>query len=903
MLKILKPESTAEVSLQNCGPRCLRLNSQTDINFEIKIDNQVNQTGFEKGGALEVFSSYNQDVKHAMLNKISISAPEFHVMGKTKTLHIPSLDFFKESSLGDNLRYWLVGHEIHPYVSQGKLLIKPVQQTAFFAYQQAIQDGAKSFLHISPTAVGKTLVLSQALVDSIARAPEGKNIVIATVNRVHIVDQLSQAIQKEISHTKERGKDIQVINWNHEKTMDFEKAFSLASNRDGSTVFVITTQALKRILTHLGVKLNKKLKSHLNAIFIDEAHHLGAYLTKEVLLHLQKTSGIFLYGATATPLHHEVNLRDLFDKVHWSYLNTQKNLFEDHPSEGILRQLSQGIERGDLTPFDDLYFIADSLFKPRALGKIRHEGDKVSTLSIQDKGQESKQNGLFVTENNRRVLNPDYYQKLAEILYPILVTHEKGFLVTATVREAERLTEFLTKPFPKWQFESYHYGKSRQEKSEILSRSRERGRPHYIVAVRALDEGVDLPHLSTYIDLNANIPIKQMLQRIGRVLRLQAGKLSSDIVLLIDYRDEQIARDLLNVLDLIKKVHFNKTVRDKEESAEEEGFVLAQPKERVFYREDLASFREVLEETVRQFWLNSNVTSANRPALKEFIRFVIEQKDIRTQPEYQRARKEDASLKRFPSWPEQVYPDFKWPGRRKWVTSANRPTLKEFISFVIEQKDIRTQAEYQKQRKTDDSLKRFPSWPEQVYPNFKWPGRDVVTSANRPTLEEFIRTVKQKNIRTRTEYERQRKIDTSLKRFPSYPEKSYPDFKWPGRKVRVTSTNRPTLEEFIRTVEQKDIKTQKEYNKQRKTDASLKRFPSMPEQVYPDFKWPGRGRIRLAKHEIPPVEEFTRFVIEQKNIRTQKEYNKARKIDTSLKRFPSYPEKSYPDFKWLGRNR
>ena len=50
-------------------------------------------------------------------------------------------------------------------------------------------------------------------------------------------------------------------------------------------------------------------------------------------------------------------------------------------------------------------------------------------------------------------------------------------------------------------FETYHSGLSRKERSEVLNRSKGKN-PHYIVAVRALDEGVNLPHLSAYIDLN-----------------------------------------------------------------------------------------------------------------------------------------------------------------------------------------------------------------------------------------------------------------------------------------------------------------------------------------------------------------------------------------------------------------
>ena len=53
-------------------------------------------------------------------------------------------------------------------------MIKPVQSIALQAYKEAIQSGAKSFLHIGSTAVGKTLVFTKALVDHLINQPKEK---------------------------------------------------------------------------------------------------------------------------------------------------------------------------------------------------------------------------------------------------------------------------------------------------------------------------------------------------------------------------------------------------------------------------------------------------------------------------------------------------------------------------------------------------------------------------------------------------------------------------------------------------------------------------------------------------------------------------------------------------------
>ena len=552
LAEVVKPDLLEKIQWESCGPRCLRLVSETSVSFEVELNSNV-------------------------------SSPKLHLTKTSKVLKIPEKDFSDLSLSANDLRYWLVGHELHPYMEgPGSIMIKPVQLLAFEAYKEAIQSGAKSFLHVLPTGVGKTLVFVKALVDLLQRRPKENSISIVTVDQIRIVNQLAQAMEKEIAESAE-SLDVQVLNWNSGKQRTaFLNSISKPSSMAEATVLVMTSQSLKSVLSDPSSELYKRISDRLSAIFIDEAHHLGAEITREVLLRIQEKSGAFLYGTTATPVHQEVNLRDLFEKVHWSYLNDRGSFFQDHPSEAILRQLSMAIERGDLTPFDNLYFIADTLLTGRENG-----------------------GNVFVSENKRRVLNPDYYQKLAQVIYPILNSNKKGFFVTATVQEAERLTDFLNRTFPEVEFSSYHYRKTKGEREEITDRFEENENSHYLVTVRALDEGVNLPTLSAYIDLNASVPIKQMLQRIGRVLRLYPGKISSDIVLLIDYRDEQIAKDLLNVLDVVKEVSFSKTIREEdlsEESASNEGILLSQPEAKALSREDLIEFQKKLEDIVTSFW-------------------------------------------------------------------------------------------------------------------------------------------------------------------------------------------------------------------------------------------------------------------------------------------------------------
>ena len=178
---------------------------------------------------------------------------------------------------------------------------------------------------------------------------------------------------------------------------------------------------------------------------MDEAHHLGASHTKSALLKLKKKVEPFFIGATATPVHPHINLRDLFDKEHWSYLNETKNLFQTHSTDKTLEQLALAIRKGEVTPFDDLYSIGESNFHTT----------NTEPLFIQG-------------ESDFYVLNPYHYNRLAGILHPILEFNPKGFIVTASIAEAERLTSFLNDTFEGIIFETYHSGLSRKERSEVL---------------------------------------------------------------------------------------------------------------------------------------------------------------------------------------------------------------------------------------------------------------------------------------------------------------------------------------------------------------------------------------------------------------------------------------------------
>ncbi|MCY4512321.1 MAG: DEAD/DEAH box helicase family protein, partial [Bdellovibrionales bacterium] len=666
--------------ITSCGADCFSLHSNSSSSFQIEL------------------------APHLISPEIVLSPSSL------KVLKLPSWSALENTSL---LKFWLVGHELHPQISPTETLqYTKTQKIAFKAIKTARQEGSSSILLISPTGTGKTLILSRSVKDNLF---PGLHLV--TAHQIHLVDQLHQALQEEL---KETGTFI--INWNERSNHTFADEVEQATTLEEPVVLVITTQTLKSQLHFLEDQhsnLYEELIKNTKGVYLDEAHHLGAFYTKAVLLKLQEQSGAFLVGTTATPVHHEINLRELFEREHWSYLNGEKDPFQSHPPEKIIEQLSLAIQEGEITPFEDLYIFGPVNF------------------------QETEEHPLFTKgESNFYVLNPHHYNRLAGLLYRTIQSNRKGFIVTASISEANRLVNFLSQVFKDTEFEAYHSDLTRGERQGILNRS-EQSEAHYIVAVRALDEGVDLPHLSAYIDLNTNVSVKQMVHRIGRVLRLYPGKLGSDIVLLSGYMDATRAEELLSLLDMaqVSSGFSGGVLRYASGDSD-----IMNDEVRPLSREELlelrGELRRELENSTWSFW-------KEKPPIEK-VAEILRRKGIKTQTEYWEKRKSDPELQLLPDSLPHAY-KMKWSDIQKLVglkvvVRAEDHSLEE-IAEILRRKEIRTLTEYWEKRKSDPELQKLPYNLNIAY-NIKWSDIQKLVGLIKPPIEKVAEILQKKGIKT-----------------------------------------------------------------------------------------------------------------------------------------------------------
>ncbi len=380
----------------------------------------------------------------------------------------------------------------------------PSQKTAFSAYEKALRSKAKSFLHIAPLSDSR--LMAHALMERLIKTKKrGSNIAIVVVSRTQWIDPLLD-VMKKTAEEYSAIMNIDVMSWHRNISSD------LAGSDSAGSAVMMTFQQLKQILRNPDSESYELLLPSLSAVFMHLTPPLERELIGDIALSLQEKSSAFVYGQSGTSLHPSNSLSHLFEKTHYSYLNTEKDLFQDpavsDPVKGLLRQFSLGVQQGELTHFKGPAFM------------------DLSKAQIPNRP-------LFVFENQRKVLNPFYYLELVNRLSVVFKLHSRGVLLTGTKASAENLSSVLNSIFPDRNFDPYHYGLSAEERQDILMDSRE-SKYHYIVAVRSFDEVVRLPHLSVLIDLNVHAPVRDRLEMAGPVLSLYPGKQESQIIFLLD---------------------------------------------------------------------------------------------------------------------------------------------------------------------------------------------------------------------------------------------------------------------------------------------------------------------------------------------------------------------------------
>ena len=378
-------------------------------------------------------------------------------------------------------------------------LIKPNKPSSFFlreyqkeAVRSWVENGYKGILEMA-TGTGKTFTSLSA---SIEVFNQDKRIaLIITCPFTHLVEQWEQNVMKF------QYKPILAYQNKNSWLDDFNNNIISFNSGYKNSLCCITTNS-----TFISEEFLQSLKRINGPIMIiaDEAHYIGAIQIK------QKIPQYIQYrlGLTATPTRWFDDegtdfLYSYFDKVVFSY------------------DLDEAIKNGYLTHYDYYPILVDltddELFE---YSELTRQIIKLMNRAEKDQAAKERLNLILIKRSNILKNASNKFEKLEEILKAREKIEHTIFYCSP--QQKEKLLFLLGKKL-NVRTHQFTYEEGNKERQTILEKFAN-GRLHAVVAMKCLDEGVDVPSTKSAFFLASSTNPKEFIQRRGRVLRNSPGK-------------------------------------------------------------------------------------------------------------------------------------------------------------------------------------------------------------------------------------------------------------------------------------------------------------------------------------------------------------------------------------------
>ena len=246
--------------------------------------------------------------------------------------------------------------------------------------------------------------------------------------------------------------------------------------------------------------LNRHLLQYFSLVVVDEIHHLSAPTWKQIVEVIKDKK---VMGLTATPEN------AILPIVYYMGIGLarEKKAVVNVEIRPVFAELTYG-ERIQYEQIDQaLRDIA------RKLDSAKAYGDKTAIETLDRK--------LKIMANKRKQLMSEVKDKAIKVLEIARVhPNEKILVFTESIKGAERIAQVLNDNGIKTM--TIHSQKGKATRNAILQ---EWGKSFRIlIAVRSLDEGVDIPDVSIGIIVATGKTIRQLTQRLGRILRPAPNK-------------------------------------------------------------------------------------------------------------------------------------------------------------------------------------------------------------------------------------------------------------------------------------------------------------------------------------------------------------------------------------------
>lgn len=245
---------------------------------------------------------------------------------------------------------------------------------------------------------------------------------------------------------------------------------------------------------------------HIDVLLIgDEAHGLGSPIRMTGLL----AGYQYRLGLTATPKRH-------FDE------EGTKTVMEYFGGVVFEFDLSRAIEAGYLCPYEyNIHFVGLSPEEKRKYVELTR---KVAQAYYASKTDVEKKRAFehFSIERRKVVINADAkYTALTDIMQQF--ESPRHMLVYCSPQQIKRVQALLDTRKPPL-LQSKFTAREDPELRQKLIKSFSSGNHQILVAMRCLDEGIDIPATKVAIFMASTTNPRQFIQRRGRILRTHPGK-------------------------------------------------------------------------------------------------------------------------------------------------------------------------------------------------------------------------------------------------------------------------------------------------------------------------------------------------------------------------------------------
>src|SRR5690349_21147391 len=254
-------------------------------------------------------------------------------------------------------------------------------------------------------------------------------------------------------------------------------------------------------------------------LIADEAHNLGTAKARAALTESYR----YRLALSATPER--------------AYDDEGTNFLSAYFGETVFSfGLAEAIEAGALTPYE--YFPHVVYLEDEELDQYLHLTAKIARLSFANEDQQVEGPLLMLLVQRARILAgaQGKLSALAEVVRPISdTTHNLFYCGDGTVDKGETTAEKQLDAVVKvlglqlgMRVQSYTHENFAGER-DLLRERFARGDLQGLVAIRCLDEGIDIPETRRAFILASSTNPRQFVQRRGRVLRRAPGKESAAI--------------------------------------------------------------------------------------------------------------------------------------------------------------------------------------------------------------------------------------------------------------------------------------------------------------------------------------------------------------------------------------